>query len=105
MTHSIFRNLLGAVAAVGLLTAAPAAHAADYGLLGLYKVDDAAAYESALRAFETDIAGHGCALSRQGMIVGGDGDIGIDTPSRFFWLTCAAPLLRGAQAAASALFP
>ena len=102
MTHTVFTNprtgLFGlAVAAFALLTAGPAAHATDYGLLGLYKVDDAAVFETALRAFEQDIADRGCALSREGMIVGEDGDIDIDTPSRFLWLTCAAPLLRGAD--------
>ena len=97
MTPNVLRNLFGVVAAVGLLTAAPAVHAAEYGLLGLYKVDDAALFETALGAFEQDIADHGCALSREGMIVGQDGDIDIAAPSRFIWLTCAAPLLRGAD--------
>ena len=48
MTPNVLRNLFGVVAAVGLLTAAPAVHAAEYGLLGLYKVDDAALFETAL---------------------------------------------------------
>jgi len=59
------------------------------GVLGLYKSES----PETVRFDERKIASLGCALKREGLIGGVQGNIGIDQPNRFVLLTCNGSLL------------
>lgn len=100
-----FPRLLVAVAlASGLLVDAGTARAAEYGVLGLYAVEDAESYEAALRALEDDMESQYCNVRRAGKIVSQAGGIfrlisrlNVGTPNRFLFLTCRDPHLRAVE--------
>ncbi len=60
------------------------------GVLGLYKAEK----PTAVRFDEGKISSLGCALKRQGVIAGAQGNISIDQPNRFVLLNCDGSLLR-----------
>lgn len=63
------------------------------GVIALYDVTDEAAFDDALKGFETSLKGQGCVVAREGRVGGGQGDIGIEMPNRMLHLTCEGPVL------------
>ena len=69
------------------------AEIASKGVLALINTDDTADYDSKLGSFETKINAQGCEILREGPILAEDGDIGLDQPNRFIYMTCTSSLL------------
>ncbi len=63
------------------------------GVLALINTDDAATYDSTLSDFETKVNAQGCRILREGPVLAEDGDIDLDQPNRFIYMTCSSSLL------------
>ncbi|WP_120496827.1 hypothetical protein [Kiloniella sp. EL199] len=63
------------------------------GVLALINTDDVATYDNKLGTFETRVNAQGCRILREGPVLAEDGDIDLDQPNRFIYMTCSSSFL------------
>ena len=75
------------------VSGAQAAPAKTHGVLGLYGEIADSVFVASVDKLGERVSAQGCAVARAGKVVGANGDIGLDAPGRFVYLTCERPVL------------